>query len=62
MDPVSIAIFAVVLGICAITGLSIVWWMVKSAVRMAVKMVVFTIAAVVMLGAIAAVAGVILLH
>jgi hypothetical protein len=61
MEPVSLAILAVVVGISVILGLSIVWWAIKTAVRTAVKLVVLSVAAVVLLGAVASVAAVILL-
>jgi len=62
MEPVSLAILAVVVGISLIIGLSIVWWAVKTAMRTAVKLVVLSVAAVVLLGAVTSVAAVILLN
>ncbi len=62
MEPVSLAILAVVVGVSLIIGLSIVWWAVKTAMRTAVKLVVLCVAAVVLLGAVTSVAALILLN
>lgn len=52
MEPLSLGVLVVVLAVAGLMALLIGWWMVKSAVRMAVKAIVFMVATVVVLGAV----------
>lgn len=61
MEPLSLAIAAVVVGLCVVVGLSILWWAIKTAVRTAVKVVVLSVAAVAILGAIATVTALVVM-
>jgi hypothetical protein len=54
MDPISLAVLAVVLLFALAVGLSVMWWMIKSAVKTMVKLAVFAVATVVVVSAVAA--------
>ena len=57
MDPVTLGGVACIAIVTLFVGLSAVWWMIKSAVKLVYKLVVFAVITVLTVGAIGAVAA-----
>lgn len=60
VDPLTLAGVGCIALTSLVVGLWAVWWMVKSAVRMVYKLVVFAFVATVLLAGVAAVAAVLI--
>ena len=62
MDPVTLGGVACIAMTTLVVGLSITWWMVKSAMRMVMKLVVFSVVTLITLAMIGAAVGALMLQ
>jgi hypothetical protein len=60
MEPATVGAVACIAATSVVVTLSVVWWMIKSAMRMAMKLVVLAVLSTVGLGVVAAVAAAVL--